>query len=200
MKTTITLIAAMLLLVMVGCTEQPPKDARYPFKSAIIKKITGGETENTIYIDDYGAKETIETILADPMTTSIHALRIRLPGGEFAILVNLLNKTANLISSDEMYTYYGITFKDAEDLENYKEIGEEEVAGKPCKVYLNMTPDIVGDENTVKIWNNIVMEDFTISGEQTFGSCITSIELNVPIPPEKFEIPKGIKIKESPNE
>ena len=200
MKTTITLIAAMLLLVMTGCKEQPPADARYPFKSAIIKKITGGETENTIYIDDYGAKETIETILADPMTTSIHALRIRLPGGEFAILVNLLNKTANLISSDEMYTYYGITFKDAEDLENYKEIGEEEVAGKPCKVYLNMTPDIVGDENTVKIWNNIVMEDFTISGEQTFGSCITSIELNVPIPPEKFEIPKGIKIKESPNE
>lgn len=198
MKATITLIAS-LLLVMAGCKEQPSKDARYPFKSAIIKKITGGETENTIYIDDYGAKETIETILADPMTTSIHALRIRLPGGEFAILVNLLNKTAYLIPSDEMYTYYGITFKDAEDLENYKEIGEEEVAGKPCKVYLNMALDFVG-ENTVKIWNNIVMEDFTISGEQTFGSCITSIELNVPIPPEKFEIPKGIKIKESPDE
>ena len=189
----------MLLLVMVGCTEQPPADARYPFKSAIIKKMKG-DTDIIIYIDDYGAKETIEAILADPMMTNRHTLEIRLPGGEFAILVNLLNKTAYLISSDEMYTYYGITFKDAEDLENYKEIGEEEVAGKPCKVYLNMTPDIVGDENTVKIWNNIVMEDFTISGEQGYGMWITSFELNVPIPPEKFEIPKGIKIREGQDE
>lgn len=199
MKATITLIAS-LLLMMAGCKEQPPADARYPFKSAIIKKITGGETENTIYIDDYGAKETIETILADPKTISIHALRIRLPGGELAILVNLLDRTADLIPSDEMYMDYGITYMDAEDLKNYKEVGEEEVAGKPCKVYRNMAPDFVGDENTVKIWNNIVMEDFTISGEQIYGSCITSFKINVPIPPEKFEIPKGIKIKESPDE
>lgn len=191
----------MLLLVMVGCTEQPPADARYPFKSAIIKKMKG-DTDIIIYIDDYGAKETIEAILADPMMTNRHTLEIRLPGGEFAILVNLLNKTAYLIPSDEMHIMDkdGITYMDAEDLKNYKEVGEEEVAGKPCKVYRNMNPDCVGDEDTVKIWNNIVMEDFTISGEQGYGMWITSFELNVPIPPEKFEIPKGIKIREGQDE
>ena len=204
MKTTITLIAAMLLLVMTGCKEQPPADARYPFKSAIIKKITGGETENTIYIDDYGAKETIETILADPNTTSIHALRIRLPGGELAILVNLLDRTAELIPSDEMYTYYGITYMDAEDLKDYKEVGEEMVDDKPCKIYRRnpseLDPPGPDEEDSLWIWNGILMQQLISFGEICTGSRIESFQENVPVPQEKFEIPKGIKIKESPNE
>lgn len=60
MKTTITLIAAMLLLLTTGedalraQTDVPPAGARYGVKSAIIKKSfygPGGDREITIYID-----------------------------------------------------------------------------------------------------------------------------------------------------
>ena len=44
------------------------------------------------------------------------------------------------------------------------------------------------------------MQQFTSFGEIRTGRWIESLQENVPVPQEKFEIPKGIKIKESPDE
>jgi len=208
MKTTITLIAAMLLLMMAGCTqskekkEEVPADARYPFKSAIIKKNIPEKTyPDIIYIDDYGAKEAIETTEEYVSGKIIQILQIRIPGGGVAIHVNLVDKTASLMSSEAMD---GITFMNAEDLKDYKEVGEEMVADKPCKIYRRnpseLDPSGPDEEDSLWIWNGILMQQFTSFGEIRTGRWIESFQENVPIPPEKFEIPKGIKIKESPNE
>lgn len=208
MKTTITLIAAMLLLMMAGCTqskekkEEVPADAHYPFKSAIIKKNIPEKTyPDIIYIDDYGAKEAIETTEEYVSGKIIQILQIRIPGGGVAIHVNLVDKTASLMSSEAMD---GITFMNAEDLKDYKEVGEEMVADKPCKIYRRnpseLDPSGPDEEDSLWIWNGILMQQFTSFGEIRTGRWIESFQENVPIPPEKFEIPKGIKIKESPNE
>ena len=208
MKTTITLIAAVLLLMMAGCTqskekkEEVPADARYPFKSAIIKKNIPEKTyPDIIYIDDYGAKEAIETTEEYVSGKIIQILQIRIPGGGVAIHVNLVDKTASLMSSEAMD---GITFMNAEDLKDYKEVGEEMVADKPCKIYRRnpseLDPSGPDEEDSLWIWNGILMQQLISFGEICTGSRIESLQENVPIPPEKFEIPKGIKIKESPNE
>ena len=53
------------------------------------------------------------------------------------------------------------------------------------------------------VWEGIVLAQ-EFSSERMLGlntgEEVQSIELNVPIPPEKFEIPKGIKIKEGLDE
>lgn len=202
MKTTITLIAAVLLLMVAGCKEQPPADARYPFKSAIIKKNIPEKTyPDIIYIDDYGAKEAIETTEEYVSGKIIQILQIRIPGGGVAIHVNLVDKTASLMPSEAMD---GITFMNAEDLKDYKEVGEEMVADKPCKIYRRnpseLDPSGPDEEDSLWIWNGILMQQFISFGEICTGSRIESFQENVPVPQEKFEIPKGIKIKESPDE
>lgn len=207
MKTTITLITAMLLLVMVGCTEQPPADARYPFKSAIIKREVEGVKKQIIYIDDYGAREAREeSMQEDDGRYNYHVLNIRIPNSEMAFRIDLLEKTALLVTIEEYESNVPPIIIGTEDLEDCREDATDTVAGKLCKVYrtnsLEDHPIDERKEDALWVWNGILMKTI-IPDEECYcihGFSTESIELNVPIPPEKFEIPKGIKIEESPNE
>ena len=207
MKTTITLIAAMLLLVMVGCTEQPPADARYPFKSAIIKREVEGVKKQIIYIDDYGAREAREeSMQEDDGRYNYHVLNIRIPNSEMAFRIDLLEKTALLVTIEEYESNVPPIIIGTEDLEDCREDATDTVAGKLCKVYrtnsLEDHPIDERKEDALWVWNGILMKTI-IPDEECYcihGFSTESIELNVPIPPEKFEVPKGIKIEESPNE
>ena len=226
MKTTITLIAAVLLLAAVGCTQagqkgpsgiqsasaqdKVPEGARYGVKSAIIKKTSpfimfmGAVREITVYIDDYGAKEAVEVNM-DAEQMQQHTLAIREAGGK-TIVIDLDGKTASRIQENEPRDYRHLT---PEEIKRFKitEAGTETVAGKPCKVF-RMDLSEGGEEGydliaTRYVWEGIVLAQ-EFSSEKMLGlntgEEVQSIELNVPIPPEKFEIPKGIKIKESPDE
>ena len=207
MKTTITLIAAVLLLVMVGCTEQPPADARYPFKSAIIKREVEGVKKKIIYIDDYGAREAREeSMQEDDGRYNYHVLNIRIPNSEMAFRIDLLEKTALLVTIEEYESNVPPIIIGTEDLEDCREDATDTVAGKLCKVYrtnsLEDHPIDERKEDALWVWNGILMKTI-IPDEECYcihGFSTESIELNVPIPPEKFEVPKGIKIEESPNE
>lgn len=207
MKTTITLITAMLLLMMVGCTEQPPADARYPFKSAIIKREVEGVKKQIIYIDDYGAREAREeSMQEDDGRYNYHVLNIRIPNSEMAFRIDLLEKTALLVTIEEYESNVPPIIIGTEDLEDCREDATDTVAGKLCKVYrtnsLEDHPIDERKEDALWVWNGILMKTI-IPDEECYcihGFSTESIELNVPIPPEKFEIPKGIKIEESPNE
>jgi len=226
MKTTITLIAAVLLLMMAGCTQagqkgpsgiqsasaqdKVPEGARYGVKSAIIKKtspfimVMGAVREITVYIDDYGAKEAVEVNM-DAEQMQQHTLAIREAGGK-TIVIDLDGKTAGRIQDNEPRDYRHLT---PEEIKRFKitEVGTETVAGKPCKVF-RMDLSEGGEEGydliaTRYVWEGIVLAQ-ELSSEMMHGlnsaEEVQSIEINVPIPPEKFEIPKGIKIKESSNE
>ena len=100
MKTTITLIAAMLLLLTTGedalraQTDVPPAGARYGVKSAIIKKSfygPGGDREITIYIDDYGAREAEEDRMGKHQS-----LRIRNEKDKTEVVVDFSERTVNI--------------------------------------------------------------------------------------------------------
>lgn len=203
MKTTITLITAMLLLVMVGCTEQPPADARYPFKSAIIKREVEGVKKQIIYIDDYGAREAREeSMQEDDGRYNYHVLNIRIPNSEMAFRIDLLEKTALLVTIEEYESNVPPIIIGTEDLEDCREDATDTVAGKLCKVYrTNSQEDHPIDErkeDALWVWNGILMKTI-IPDEECHcihGFSTESIELNVPVPQEKFEVPKGVKVKE----
>ena len=99
MKTTITLIAAVLLLLTTGDalraqTDVPPAGARYGVKSAIIKKSfygPGGDREITIYIDDYGAREAEEDRMGKHQS-----LRIRNEKDKTEVVVDFSERTVNI--------------------------------------------------------------------------------------------------------
>ena len=203
MKTTITLITAMLLLMMVGCTEQPPADARYPFKSAIIKREVEGVKKQIIYIDDYGAREARqESMQEDDGRYNYHVLNIRIPNSEMAFRIDLLEKTALLVTIEEYESNVPPIIIGTEDLEDCREDATDTVAGKLCKVYrTNSQEDHPIDErkeDALWVWNGILMKTI-IPDEECHcihGFSTESIELNVPVPQEKFEVPKGVKVKE----
>ena len=164
----------------------------------------GAVREITVYIDDYGAKEAVEVNM-DAEQMQQHTLAIREAGGK-TIVIDLDGKTASRIQENEPRDYRHLT---PEEIKRFKitEVGTETVAGKPCKVF-RMDLSEGGEEGydliaTRYVWEGIVLAQ-EFSSEKMLGlntgEEVQSIELNVPIPPEKFEIPKGIKIKESPDE
>ena len=199
----------MLLLVMAGCTqskekkEEVPADARYPFKSAIIKREVEGVRKQIIYIDDYGARETREeSIQEDDGRYNYHVLNIRIPNSEMAFLIDMLEKTALLVTIEEYESNVPPIIIGTEDLEDCREDATDTVAGKLCKVYrTNSQEDHPIDErkeDALWVWNGILMKTI-IPDEECHcihGFSTESIELNVPVPQEKFEVPKGVKVKE----
>ena len=204
MKTTLTLIASLLLLIGNGSalraqTDVPPEGARYGVRSAIIKKTASNEMgkgigEFTIYIDDYGAKEAIEARM-DEYGISDHTITIRYPERDLLLIVEPEERTATWIEwkSDTPYDYRHLTPK---KLRNYGliEEGSEDVQGKTCRVF----KQTYNDQTVVTIyaWEGIELKKDTKTkkAELNTSENIESIEVNVPIPQEKFEVPKGYKI------
>jgi len=164
-------------------------------------------TKQIIYIDDYGAREAREeSIQEDDGRYNYHVLNIRIPNSEMAFQIDLLEKTALLVTIEEYESNVPPIIIGTEDLEDCREDATDTVAGKLCKVYrTNSQEDHPIDErkeDALWVWNGILMKTI-IPDEECHcihGFSTESIELNVPVPQEKFEIPKGIKIKESPNE
>ncbi len=157
--------------------------------------------EITVYIDDYGAKEAVEVSL-DAELMQQHTRSIREKDGK-TIVIDLDEKTASRKPEYEPRNYRHLT---PEDIERFKikEVGTETVAGKPCKVFrMDLSEDEYDLMATMYVWEGIVLAQ-ELSSEMMHGlnsaEEVQSIELNVPIPPEKFEIPKGIKIREGPDE
>ena len=144
MKTTITLIAAMLLLLTTGedalraQTDVPPAGARYGVKSAIIKKSfygPGGDREITIYIDDYGAREAEEDRMGKHQS-----LRIRNEKDKTEVVVDFSERTVNIggWESKRQINYRHLKLG---ELERYglTEAGTKVLLGKTCRVYKQNT-------------------------------------------------------------
>ena len=74
------------------------------------------------------------------------------------------------------------------------EEGSEDVQGKTCRVF----KQTYNDQTVVTIyaWEGIELKKDikTKKAELNTSENIESIEVNVPIPQEKFEVPKGYKI------
>lgn len=205
MKATITLIAAMLLLLTTGGgralqaqTDVPPEGARYGVKSAIIEQrdLRIGNTRIITYIDDYGAKESQEIVYEDG-SAILDILEI-----EKGTMVGIIHskKTAERFRRVKPNNYFRMA---PEEMKRFQISDVPYVSGsinKRCKRYrLETMVDGIDLTVTYITWEGIVLQKTLESKKEPEANTDTyaiSIEVNVPIPQEKFEVPKGIKIED----
>lgn len=205
MKTTITLIAAVLLLLTTGedalraQTDVPPAGARYGVKSAIIKKSfygPGGDREITIYIDDYGAREAEEDRMGKHQS-----LRIRNEKDKTEVVVDFSERTVNIggWESKRQINYRHLKLG---ELERYglTEAGTKVLLGKTCRVYKQNT----WLKSYMVTVTHYVWEGINLKSDLKYDEVpgweereeVKSIQVNVDVPQEKFQIPRGFKVKE----
>jgi outer membrane lipoprotein-sorting protein len=193
----VILLANVLLLTVSSLYAQ---DARFELKSAILKKETiaaGQKIENTLYIDEYGKKESNEVIQKLGGVANIEQRILTILDGNSYITVNAGLKTATRIQiSDTQVNYLKLT---PEIREKYKikEVGQETVAGKPCrKLILEMTQMGQTVQATVWIWKGLPLKsEMSTNGMIVITEKVTEIQENISVPADKFKVPEGITIQ-----
>lgn len=179
-------------------------DAKYQIESGIITydyDIAGMNTETTIYFDDYGAREVIES-KNNMMGANMHS-RVFFDD-EYVYTLEMNTKTAvksALTDDDEIpddvenkpMDFSGM-FEDLEGDPNTTALPDEEVAGKMCKVY-EFTDETDGTEGKVWIWKGLLMK-MELAGQMPVKVEVTNLEENADIPEDLFVIPEGFTVKE----
>lgn len=189
------LLTALFLFTTIGLFAQ---DAKYEIKSGIIKKSTerGGQTSETItYFDDYGKLEAItSSFTREGNTTNIR--NISKEGKSFSL--NIDNKT---YSNSSMWMMPNINFlkltQEVKDTNKIKELGDETIAGKPCKKYsYEITRGEFTSTITVWIWKGITLKTATSFGEWSSTETATQIQENVAVDAALFTVPSDYTLRE----
>jgi len=204
-------VLSLLTLFAVSVMAQ---DAKYEFKTAIIKmesSFGGTKYPSTVYVDDFGKKEARESVRNDRDGNASNMLSIT--EGTTTTSVNLTAKTAfkmelgqggqgqggvRLGGQGQSINYLKLTPEIKAAL-NIKELGEETVAGKPCKKYsMEMTFGDRTMKSTYWVWKGYVVKSETLGedGNVTMSSIATEIQENVTVPASKFVVPSGITVQE----
>ena len=183
-----------------------PNDAKvYDVKSGIVTfndVIMKGMTQ-IFYFDDYGKKEARYTT----MEMEIAGQKIRSGSVEINVDGYLINYDIEKKEGTKTKSYGSIggtkdlpkeldkLSKELMDKYHLKEIAPKEVLGKQCKGYEIET---MGINSKVWIWNNIMLSSVVQMSKDSKPIEMTAskIETDVQIPPEKFQVPADVKIKE----
>ncbi|MEO0146117.1 MAG: hypothetical protein ABIM46_07040 [candidate division WOR-3 bacterium] len=193
----------------------------YDIKSGIIKYKYSGDMEGIqeLYFDDYGWKQVIyyEKTPAHGTKMTLKGLDIIMPDYIISINMNKMegSKRPNLMfltlkqiwdmtPANERLTLgpkiekfskqmnLGLAYRDY--LVNMTEESgvRKTVAGKQCEVYKLMNGDM-----RLFVWKKIVLgTEFLSPQGKTIIMDATEVKDNVPIPPEKYNVPVGATIKE----
>lgn len=188
------LIAALFAVVSMANAQE----SVYGVKSGIITMsmdMMGNTITTTTYFDDYGRKQANVSDFGGQKSRSI------VVNGE-TIMVNDEAKTAMRIpgmmgmGGGSTVNFMKLT-EEVIKANNIKELGEETIAGKPCKKY-SMSVSMMGQSQTQTVW---VYEGITLksSSQSDFGAMertASKFEENATIPASMFEIPEGVKIQD----
>ncbi|WP_293709422.1 hypothetical protein [uncultured Parabacteroides sp.] len=192
------LLPVLLLFVT---TVLKAQEAKYELKSAIIKKETiamGQKLESTWYMDDYGKKESSETVMKVGGVAGVEKHLLTIMDGNFVINVDLDMKTASRMKMpQEPVNYLNLS---PEIIEKFKvkENGEEEVAGKLCKKYsLEITQMGQTAEVSTWVWKGLVLKsEMGANGMVVMKEEVVEIEENPAVPADKFVVPEGITVSQ----
>jgi hypothetical protein len=160
-----------------------------------------GDQTQTLYWDDYGAKEARYTVVAMEILgqkSKSESVEINIDGYKYNF--DLEKKTG---TKSKSYGSIGgakgmpsdISKMAQKEIEKMKivDLGTKEVLGKTCKG-LQMEP--MGMKMEAWTWNNLLMESKTWLSKD--GAPMTmnasSLELDISVPPEIFKVPEDIKI------
>jgi len=187
----ILIIAAFLA----ACISAGAQEARYTVKSGIVTMemdMMGQAMVQEIYFDDYGAKQaTVSNFGGQKMRTLV------VDGSN--VMVNDAEKTAirmPMMGDAERINFSNLTEKDIKK-NKIKELGEETIAGKPCKKY-SVSVFMMGQviKQTVWVYKGITLKS---SSNTDFGEMVqtaTKVVEDVEMPASMFTVPEGVKIQE----
>ena len=171
-----------VLLVAVTAMAQ---NGRYGIKSGSYKTsmdMMGNAIEQTVYFDDFGAKEaTTMNMMGMEMT------QITKDGTMY--LVNKGEKSVQEMPGRESVNFLNLT-DEVIAKNKIKEAGKEIVAGKECTIY-NLEGSQMGQtvKMTVSVWNGFPMKTVINSDFGAFTTTVTEINEG-PVDAAIFEVPK----------
>jgi hypothetical protein len=188
-------------------TTSAPSDVvkKYPFKSAIVEMKYGGDCTGTqvIYIDDYGMKEArVENFKMKMMRMEVPTNKIDLTIGDWLYNIDMEKKEGTKMKNPFMDMMKSMSEEQKKDLVKMgedmmrqmgaKEAGEETIAGKPCKVW---TMESLGTK--VWTWSGLTLKSRAdLMGVKQHLEA-TNVQIDVPVPADKFEVPAGVKVTET---
>ena len=189
------LVAALFAVVSMANAQE----AIYGVKSGVITMsmdFGGNAMTTTTYFDDYGRKQANVSDFGGQKSRSI------VVKGE-TIMVNDEAKTATRMpgmmgmGGENRVNFMKLT-DEVIKANNIKELGEETIAGKPCKKYSMSVPSMMGQSQTQTVW---IYQGITLksSSQSDFGAMeqtASKFEENATIPASMFEIPEGVKIQD----
>jgi hypothetical protein len=176
-------LCAVLLVAVTAVAQTGAK--RYGIKSGSYKTemdMMGNAIVQTVYFDDYGAKEVTEMDMMGMQMTQLTR------DGKMYI-INKGDKSVQEMPGRESVNYLNLT-DEVKAKNKIKETGKETVAGKECTVY-DLEINQMGQtaKATVSVWNGFAMKTVINTDFGAFTTKVTEIKEG-PVDAAKFEIPK----------
>jgi outer membrane lipoprotein-sorting protein len=217
-----SLLFLVLLLFIVGCGNKSnekdsnnlddtigqkvyakPADAAYDVKSGIVtfeNVIRQGMTQ-IFYFDDYGRKEARYSIMdMEIMGQKISTGNVEIRVDSFLLQYDLQSKEGTKTishisiggSKDIPKDFSNLTPEFIEDFQ-LKELETKNILGKECKGYGTTA---IGIRTEVWVWNGIALYSrvFMSKDAKPMEIKASKLEINVPIPADKFQVPPEINI------
>lgn len=196
MKKLISLSAFIGLLFVAGCTDNYPQDLQvYSFDTAVIQFDLSGNAvgDETLYIR--GDQRALHRFVT---RAGVEENMFELDLGSESYIADLQKMTAVKIKSDDYEELKAMSKEDQSIYLIKKELGlkanvelgtslsKKTVAGQQCDVYQ------LSNIGTACVWNGVVLEKEVKILDTVSKKVAVSIETNVEIPSERFELPEGV--------
>jgi hypothetical protein len=172
----------------------------YEVKSGIIemKNSMMDGMKQTLYFDDYGAKQATYTSM-EMMRQKSENVQIMNDGWSFSYDAKTKKGTKmkipdNAFSGGSAVPSPADLTDEMKQKYNYKELEDREILGKSAKGY---SMSAMGMDVKVWTWNNVplYLEMSTGQGKPIIMEA-TSIQTDVTIPADKFKVPKGVVLED----
>ena len=180
-----------------------PVNPTYDVRSGIItfENVIMQGMNQVFYFDDYGRKEARYTVMEmELMGQKVSTGNVEIHIDSFLIRYDLQSQEGTKIIShisiggakDIPKDFSELTPEFIEDF-NLKELGKKEILGKECQGYEATT---MGIKTEVWVWNGIALYSriFMSQDGKPMEIKASKVEINVPIPADKFQVPPEINI------
>lgn len=172
---------------------------KYALKSGIVvynTQMMGMDVKQTLYFDDYGAKEAQEVSM-EMMGVKMHQVTISKDG--FIYTLDMEQKTGTKVAAPtglaQNIDFQNLSEEMAKDME-LKKLGTEEFLGKTCDK-MSIDYKKMSMKGTFLVYKGVALKSETDMGSMKMNLLAEKFDENPSIPSEKFEIPDDIKIMES---
>jgi uncharacterized lipoprotein YehR (DUF1307 family) len=220
-KITIFIYSIVFILFVFGCgkkeegkpttegssqtTTQKPAGAIYESKSGIIEYEVKfiGDQKQILYFDDYGKKEVkITTTEIEMMGIKSKLEEVEINADGYFTKYDVEKKTGTKMKSPgSLGSAQGFPgdldniTKELMEQYKLKDLGKKEIAGKECKGF---GMDIMGMGSEVWVWKNIPLytKVYLTKDSEPMEIKAIKVEIDVPVPPEKFQVPADVKLTE----